>query len=126
VKAREIAANEYPLIADIHRRAANVGVLELLRSLDFDSDRFGSPMLARLFASKSQPFFRKYFLCQSGDAEALVVLSHFPLGVSFNRVPESGWVFILTNDHELTEEAWSNLVQWIQKQSLVWESRCQV
>jgi hypothetical protein len=109
ISKRVIQAAEYKKISDIRSKLVANGSINHASLFDFDIDRFGSPILSDHFKFKQQPFARHYIEMAAGQTRWLAVFTTFPLGASFNRVPESIWVFPLEGGEQENKSVWPAL-----------------
>lgn len=110
ISRQAIQAADYSKISDIRNKLVANGSINHASLFDFDIDRFGSPVLADHFKLKQQPFGRYYFEIVAGPTRWLAVFTTFPMGASFNRVPESIWVFPVEGGEQENKLVWPSLV----------------
>jgi hypothetical protein len=106
VTATEIIATEFKKINFIQSQLKAAGLELFSRTLDFSEEGFGSNQLGAAFSEAGHFFYRRYFSIVTERSSWLLILSNFPMGLSFNRVPESAWLFPVAS-----EKAWS--VDWL-------------
>jgi hypothetical protein len=109
----EISPGDFARIDDIRAMLSSNALKSIAESLDFAQNAFGSPLLSSQLLHEERRFFRKYYVCKAEHSSWLVILSHYPIGLSFNRVPESAWTFPLSLDLGW-ESDWPSVTRTIQ------------
>lgn len=105
-----IPATSHDVIVGIVENLKRNGMYHHASLFDFDVDRFSSPVLTQNFRGINFSFSREYVEFSGQRSKWMAIFSAYPLGGSFNRIPESVWVFPIEGSEGEQREEWPALV----------------
>lgn len=115
---KTISASEYEKILRLKNILIKNGTHLHASLIDFDVDRFGSPILNKSFNTQGHFFSRTYIELLGKATTWLVAFSNFPIGDSLNRLSDAVWVFQLEGTEDAAIKEWPGLVSQIFQSAL--------